>query len=293
MKAPAGILPNAAVAVAAAFWGLWWLPVRWLDRSGLPGDWATLALNASALAILMPYLWTRRRWLARAGVGLWLAGLLYGVMMALWNHALIVGEVVRVVLLFCLAPIWSTLLALFILRARIGPMRALSIVLGLAGAAVILGFEGGVPMPRSEGDWFGLVAGLVFAFSATFARESGAGGGFEMTILSFAGGMLFGLLLAMLSPVAPTGREMLEAIPLAVAIALCGMLPITWLVLLGATHLDPGRVSILLLLEVAASAISAAILTDEPFGWRETIGCVMILLAGLAEAASAQSESEP
>lgn len=293
MKAPAGILPNAAVAVAATFWGLWWLPVRWLDRSGLPGDWATLALNASALAILMPYLWTRRRWLARAGVGLWLAGLLYGVMMALWNHALIVGEVVRVVLLFYLAPIWSTLLALFILRARIGPMRALSIVLGLAGAAVILGFEGGVPMPRSEGDWFGLVAGLVFAFSATFARESGAGGGFEMTILSFAGGMLFGLLLAMLSPVAPTGREMLEAIPLAVAIALCGMLPITWLVLWGATHLDPGRVSILLLLEVAASAISAAILTDEPFGWRETIGCVMILLAGLAEAASAQSESEP
>lgn len=293
MKAPAGILPNAAVAVAAAFWGLWWLPVRWLDRSGLPGDWATLALNAAALAILMPYLWTRRRWLARAGVGLWLAGLLYGVMMALWNHALIVGEVVRVVLLFYLAPIWSTLLALFILRARIGPMRALSIVLGLAGAAVILGFEGGVPMPRSEGDWFGLVAGLVFAFSATFARESGAGGGFEMTILSFAGGMLFGLLLAMLSPVAPTGREMLEAIPLAVAIALCGMLPITWLVLWSATHLDPGRVSILLLLEVAASAISAAILTDEPFGWRETIGCVMILLAGLAEAASAQSESEP
>jgi drug/metabolite transporter (DMT)-like permease len=293
VKAPVGILPNAAVAVAAAFWGLWWLPVRWLDRSGLPGDWATLALNASALAILIPYLWTRRRWLARAGVGLWLGGLLYGVMMALWNHALIVGEVVRVVLLFYLAPIWSTLLALFILRARIGPMRALSIVLGLAGAAVILGFEGGVPMPRSEGDWFGLVAGLVFAFSATFARDSGAGGGFEMTILSFAGGMLFGLLLAMLSPVAPTGREMLEAIPLAVAIALCGMLPITWLVLWGATHLDPGRVSILLLLEVAASAISAAILTDEPFGWRETIGCVMILLAGLAEAASAQSESEP
>jgi drug/metabolite transporter (DMT)-like permease len=293
VKAPVGILPNAAVAVAAAFWGLWWLPVRWLDRSGLPGDWATLALNASALAILMPYLWTRRRWLARAGGGLWLGGLLYGVMMALWNHALIVGEVVRVVLLFYLAPIWSTLLALFILRARIGPMRALSIVLGLAGAAVILGFQGGVPMPRSEGDWFGLVAGLVFAFSATFARESGAGGGFEMTILSFAGGMLFGLLLAMLSPAAPTGREMLEAIPLAVAIALCGMLPITWLVLWGATHLDPGRVSILLLLEVAASAISAAILTDEPFGWRETIGCVMILLAGLAEAASAQSESEP
>jgi len=284
VKPPAAIWPNTAVAGAAILWGLWWLPLRWLDRSGLPGDWATLALNAAALAVLVPYLWTRRRWFRRAGIGLVLGGLLYGVMMALWNHALIVGEVVRVVLLFYLAPIWSTLLALFVLRARIGPMRALSIVLGLAGAAVILGFEGGLPMPRSEGDWFGLIAGIVFAFSATFARDSGAGAGFEMTVFSFAGGMLFGLLLTVMSPVTPTGREMLEAIPLAVAIALCGMLPITWLVLWGATHLDPGRVSILLLLDVVASAISASILTDEPFGWRETTGCVMILFAGLAEA---------
>lgn len=292
MRSDVAIRANAAVAFAAILWGLWWLPLRWLERSGLPGDWATLALNAAALAVLVPYLWTRRRWFQEVGVGICLAGLLYGVMMALWNHALIVGEVVRVVLLFYLAPIWSTLLALFVLRARIGPMRALSIVLGLAGAAVILGFEGGIPMPRNEGDWFGLIAGLVFAFSATFARGSGAGAGFRMTVFSFAGGMLFGLVLAMVSPVAPAGHEMLEALPLAAAIALGGMLPITWLVLWGATHLDPGRVSILLLLDVVASAISAAILTDEPFGWREATGCVMILLAGLAEATPWPAEAE-
>lgn len=292
MRSDVAIRANAAVAFAAILWGLWWLPLRWLERSGLPGDWATLALNAAALAVLVPYLWTRRRWFKEVGVGICLAGLLYGVMMALWNHALIVGEVVRVVLLFYLAPIWSTLLALFVLRARISPMRALSIVLGLAGAAVILGFEGGIPMPRNEGDWFGLIAGLVFAFSATFARGSGAGAGFRMTVFSFAGGMLFGLLLAMVSPVAPAGHEMLEALPLAAAIALCGMLPITWLVLWGATHLDPGRVSILLLLDVVASTISAAILTDEPFGWREATGCVMILLAGLAEASPWPAEVE-
>ena len=48
-------------------------------------------------------------------------------------------------------------------------------------------------------------------------------------------------------------------------------------------RLDAGRVGILLLIEVMAAAVSAAILTDEPFGWREAVGCVLIVTAGLIE----------
>jgi drug/metabolite transporter (DMT)-like permease len=55
------------------------------------------------------------------------------------------------------------------------------------------------------------------------------------------------------------------------------------MILWGAGRLDPGRVAVLLLLEVLASAISAALLTDEPFGLHELIGCILILAAGLVE----------
>ena len=41
--------------------------------------------------------------------------------------------------------------------------------------------------------------------------------------------------------------------------------------------------AILLLLEVVAAAGSASLLTDETFGLRESIGCLLILGAGLVD----------
>jgi drug/metabolite transporter (DMT)-like permease len=67
------------------------------------------------------------------------------------------------------------------------------------------------------------------------------------------------------------------------ALCMVWLIPITWMVLWGAAYLDPGRVSILLLLEIVAAAISSSLLTNEPFGWREAVGCVLVLGAGLLE----------
>jgi hypothetical protein len=58
---------------------------------------------------------------------------------------------------------------------------------------------------------------------------------------------------------------------------------VTWLLLWGARFLEPGRVSLLLLFEVAVAATSAALLAGEPFGPREALGCLLILGAGALE----------
>lgn len=278
------LLPVAAVSVSAVLWGVWWIPLRWLDRSGLPGDWASLAISCAAFAVVAPFLWARRDRLRRGGRPVLLSGVLFGVMMVFWNHALLTGEVVRVVLLFYLAPVWSTLLALLVLNLAISPLRLLTIVLGLAGAATILGFEGGLPIPRGEGEWMGLIAGALFALSATFSRTAEGSGGFESAALSFGAAALTAAVLVLWAPAPPTGATMLQAVPLAAVVAIFALLPGTWLILWGATKLDPGRVSILLLLEVVASAISATLWAGESFGWQEAGGCLFILLAGLTEA---------
>ena len=58
---------------------------------------------------------------------------------------------------------------------------------------------------------------------------------------------------------------------------------LAWLVMWGSGFVEPGRVTVLLLLEVVGAAVSAAILTDEPFGLREILGCIFIVGAGLIE----------
>ena len=35
--------------VASLLWGVWWIPIRWLESGGLPGVWASLAMGLAAL----------------------------------------------------------------------------------------------------------------------------------------------------------------------------------------------------------------------------------------------------
>jgi drug/metabolite transporter (DMT)-like permease len=282
MTGSAPWLPAAAVALSAALWGLWWLPLRALAEAGLSGAAVNAVLYGSVTVALLPWFWRRRRRLARGGLLLAGAGGLFGAALVSWNLALILGEVVRVTLLFYLAPVWATLLALAVLREAVGGLRVVSVILGLAGAGVLLGNAGGVPLPRSGGDWLGLAAGMLFALSVTLVRKGAAIEGLEQTLAAFASAALLSLgLLLLLPPGAATvGAGVLAWAALA---ALAWLLPVTWLLLWGARFLEPGRVSLLLLVEVAVAAISAALLAGEPFGLREAAGCLLILAAGALE----------
>lgn len=278
--------PALAVAVSAIAWGLWWIPVRALDVRGLTGDWASLALYGAAAAAMLPIVaWRRRRGHRLDGADV-SAGLLFGAMMVAWNHALIVGEVVRVTLLFYMAPVWGTLFGFLFLGDRPTLRRIAGIVLGIGGAAVILGLgRHEVPLPRDLADWLSLGAGVSFAGSATVIRHAGGCGEHERTFATYAVATALALAAVLLMPGgAPPRPEWLsQALPLAVAAAVFMLLPASWLVIWGSGRLDPGRVAILLLFEVLAAAVSSAVLTDEPFGGRIFIGGAMILAAAALE----------
>ena len=293
MQAARG-LPALAVAGSAVMWGLWWLPLRWLAAGRLPGDWSSLAIYGAATLVLLPVAWRRRRQLAAGGAPLVLIGLCFGAVLTLWNHGVLVGDVVRVVLLFYLAPVWATGFAWLMLGERPGALRLVTVIMGLTGAAVVLGVEGGLPWPRAEGDWFGLVSGLLFALTATLIRRWPQVDGLDTSFASFAGGALIALGFVVILPgPAPPVADLSGALPLAGLVAALWLLPQTWLVIWGAARLDPGRVSILLLLEVATAAASAAALTGEPFGLREMAGCALIVGAGLLEGLAGLRRPQP
>ena len=278
----ATLLPAAAIACSAVLWGLWWLPLRGLAELGLSGPAANAALYGTAALALAPLGWLRRRQLRRGGFLLLGAGGVFGLALVCWNLALLTGQVVRVTLLFYLAPVWATLLALAVLGDRAGPLRVVSILLGIGGAAVLLGFEDGLPLPRSMGDWLGLATGVLFAVSVTLVRKGRDIDGRDQTLVAFTTAALLSVAMLLVWPIAE--GPALPAFGWAAVASLAWLLPLTWLLLWGAGHLDPGRVSLLLLLEVVVAAVSATLIAGEPLGLREAAGCVLIMSAGALEA---------
>jgi drug/metabolite transporter (DMT)-like permease len=274
---------SAIVAASGAFWGLWWIPLRFLESRGLTGNWANVTLNAAATLIVLPIV-IAKPWPTRQDLGrLLVVGLLAGFTFATWNHALLYGTVVRVTLLFYLSPIWATAFGVLFLRDPVGPARVVSILLGFSGASMVLDFHGIVPVPRNGAEWLALASGVTFALMTVYIRKTHDVGALQKTLANSMFAIPFALAFLIIVPAPPPSfGTLISALPL-ILVSCIWLVPVGFLILWGAGRLDPGRVSILLLFEVLASALSAALFANEPFGWHEGIGCVLILGAGLIE----------
>lgn len=288
MTVPSAGLPSSTlhasllVACSAFVWGCWWIPLREIDGYGLKGDWTNVVVLSIAALWLTPFVLRRLGRLLRAGPMVWGAGLFFGAMFSTYQHGLIAGDVVRVTLLFYLAPVWGTLLGIVFLGDRFAWARVVMIVLGFAGAAIILEFEGGVPSPRDLAEWMGLASGIVFAIGATFAYRVVGRYELEKVWLSLTFGALLSAVFAVANPdfPMPSANQVLAAAPFAFAVVTVLLIPITWTMVWGAHRLDPGRISLLLMLEVVAASVTSTLLAGEPYGLAKLIGTIMILTAG-------------
>ncbi|MCH8166715.1 MAG: DMT family transporter [Proteobacteria bacterium] len=285
-SSPSTFRVSALVALSALVWGCWWIPLREIDGYGLKGDWTSVAVLGIAALCLTPLILGRLGRLLRAGAMVWGAGLFFGAMFSTYQHGLITADVVRVTLLFYLAPVWGTLLGMVFLGTRFSLQRMVVIVLGFAGAAVVLDFDGGIPSPRGLGEWMGLASGIAFAIGATFAHKVVGDYELEKVWLSLAFGALLSTVFALANPAFPTpsADQVFAAAPFAFGVVVVILIPITWIMVWGAQRLDPGRIALLLMLEVVAASVTSALLAGEPYGIEKLIGTTMILTAGGVEA---------
>ena len=293
-----------ALCLASIAWGLWWLPLHWLAEKGLSGYWQGVILYGCGAMMLALPLWQRRHKVDLNVPLLWVISLSTGVALALYNAALLSDEVVRVTLLFYLNPIWSTILALVVLKEPIRMIRLASITVGLLGAGVVLGSGGEIPIPHDLAEWMGLLAGMGTAVGSTYVRKAELTkgtvsiGGLEQTCTTFMIASIVGLVFALVLPPTsmgsvPSSTSFWSLLPWAAGITIVWLLPQTWFYFWSAKQLDPGRVSLLMLFEVPAAAISAALILHTPLGWGEILGCGLVILAGSAESLQQPSVLEP
>jgi hypothetical protein len=109
------LVPSLAILASTLLWGTLWIPLRALHHAGLGGAWATTTGFTIPLLCLLPGAFLRRQRIVAGGRSLLGTGLLAALGIALYAQGLLRGEVARVILLFYLMPVWSTLLAWWIL----------------------------------------------------------------------------------------------------------------------------------------------------------------------------------
>ncbi len=275
-----GPWPLLALLYAATFWGLVWYPARWLEQAGVAGLWQTLVSYGSALAVM---LLARGFPLRGLGRDPWAAGVL--VLAAGWTNvafllAVIGDQVVRVLILFYLSPLWATLLGHWALGERLRPLTWAALALGLGGAVVMLYRPDVLQQPVGRGDWLALSAGFAFAVTNVMTRRLQGLSDQVKTELAWLGVVLVSLAMLLLER-EPLPRADWTGWAGAVALGVPGFLLSTLAVVYAVSRMPVQRSSVIMLFEVLVGALSAWWLAGETLGLREWLGGAMIIGGGL------------
>jgi drug/metabolite transporter (DMT)-like permease len=288
MVAPQAGLAALALTFNAFTWGVSWWPFRWLQERGLHALWATVLVYA--VAVLLISLWQPRAWgqLWRTP-SLWWLVLAAGTTKAAFNTAVTIGDVVRVVLLFYLMPLWAVLLARVLLGERLTALAALRVGLALAGAAIVLwpADGSGWPMPNSTAEALALLGGFTFALNNVMLRREAHRPEGARALAMFAGGTLVSLGAALWLgglgtvpwPPSPAPGWVMGLLVLA-GVFLLGNLALQY----GTARLPANATAVIMVSEVLFASASAVALGAGAMSWALGLGGSLIVGASLLAA---------
>lgn len=273
-------------------WGVVWYPLRLLEQQGLSGAWSALVSYGAALSL---FLWVFMR--ESGSLRLNVRTLLLMALSAGWTNvafimAVIDGNVVRVLLLFYLAPFWAVCLGWLMLDERLDRRSLQVFVIAVIGAFIMLWNEDiGLPWPADRADWLAVSAGFAFALSNVFVRRMQDVSVQLKSACTWGGNVLVALAWILVSSAALPDVGIV-VFGWAVVLGLCGFMVMTLLVVYGVTRMPVHRSAVILLFELVAGAVSSLLLTDEHILAREWIGGGMIILAAwLAARIHAEGET--
>ena len=269
-----------SLLTGSTIWGLIWYPYRMVDHAGINGIVASMVTYAVAFVLGLLLF---RRELRSFRLSWWLplialaaGGCNLGYVLAVLN-----GDVMRVLLLFYLSPLWTVLLSWLLLGERLNLTGLAVIALSLCGAVVMLWHpELGMPWPQHGAEWIGLGAGFMFALNNVLIRRTGELSIELKTMVSFLGVVASGALLlpfVSFAPlIAPAGIHIVLMLLIGTVLLAANLV-----VQYGLTHISANRASVILLFELIVAAFASWFLAGEQMEAREWIGGTLIVIASL------------
>jgi len=281
-RAERPLFAPASLLVAAAIWGVIWYPYRVLEEAGLSGSASTVLTYLVAMGLGLSLLRRVTLW-PRPYIGmLLLVALVAGATNLAYVLAVIGGEIMRVMLLFYLAPLWTLLFARLILEETAGRLGLAILLLSLAGAFVMLGgFSGNLPLPGNAAEWLGLASGMGFALVNVLSRRLREVPGITRSLWMFAGVVLVAALPVGLSPAPFAALAPDPGLVAWIVLTGMGLVLATFTVQYGLARVPANRAIVLLLSELVVAALASWWLAGETMRAQEWLGGAMIVAATL------------
>ena len=283
-------------------WGIIWYPYRLMAEAGVSGVASSFYTYCIATLLAGTYfskhLVKHWRGLFKQPQNVIWIGLIAGWTNLSYVLAVVDGEVMRVMLLFYLSPLWTLLLARFWLQEPITKIGFISITIALVGAYIMLAgpfsqVESHLPIPRNSAEWLALSAGIGFSLTNVITRKSS-----QLNLLQKSFAVWIGVIVvaALSAPflVSYYGQNFvtpsffsLNNWLIMIVIALL-LIAATMLVQFGVTQLTAIRASVLFLFELVVAAIASYYLAHEAMTLNEWLGGLLIITAALTAALNHQ-----
>lgn len=277
------ILAISGLITGSLVWGLVWYPYRALDGAGVSGVLA--AFISYTFALLAGLFFTGAVWRELRHAGWWGIALMVSAGGANVGYVLAVlnGEVMRVLLLFYLAPLWTVILSRWLLGEKLNHYGYVVVALSLTGALTMLWQQDhGLPIPQNNAEWMALGAGMCFAWLNVTVRRT------QHLSVNFKAASVWLGTIALTAPVlfyrgGVSAQLQSIAIENWLLLALVGLVlgATSFVVQYGVTHLPANQAIVLLLSELVFAAIAAFLLAGEEMTLREYIGAAFIISASL------------
>jgi len=265
-------------------WGLTWLPLKYLTEIGMDSLHLILIAFASGAVVFSPWLFRQyASWKSSIGLMLMIV-LAGGIANASFQTAIAHGDVIRVMILFYMLPVWSVIGGRIFLKEKVSVVRIIAVGLSLAGAAIILDVLNTSWQGISWIDALAIVSGMGLAATNILFRYTP-----NIPAMSKVAAVFVGC--AVLIAVSLSLTEETQSLPGTQPIVLAALYGVVWLGLItygtqwAVTQMEAGRSSIIIVMELVVAVVSSALILGSDLGTNEILGGLMVLSAAIIEGA--------
>lgn len=270
--------------LGAVCWGIIWYPYRLMAEAGISGSVSSFYTYLIAAFFASVYCAKHWRGILSLSPMILVLGAVAGWTNLAYVLAVIDGEVMRVMLLFYLSPLWTLILAHFWLKEKTQLTGYIAIAVSLLGAFVML-YQPSVsslPLPRNTSEWLALSSGIGFSLTNVITRRSA-----QISIRAKSYAVWLGVLIVSLVYIAVTktalpAPQTFSASQWGIMLAATSLLVLaTLIVQYGVTKLAATKASVIFVFELVVAAIASYFLAHETMEINEWIGGSLIVAASI------------